>query len=157
MAEPISIFDEFEGVDHEMYDFANCATALDPTGPLLRQDVYAALFASEGNISTAAALLGNKRSRLDRYLKANPEFYEILENFTETLVDNAEAHSNAAVTTDLVHTRWYLERKGKARGYNTRSELTGANGVDLIKSVNEFVSDEQLRRIAEQVSRARSG
>jgi hypothetical protein len=89
----------------------------------------AALKESAGARAVAAQRLGVTRQAVHQRVKGNPEILAYIEEIEESLLDAAEAVvAEALVQKDRRMARWYLERKGKFRGYTTRAELTGANG-----------------------------
>lgn len=91
-----------------------------------------ALQKHDGIISKAAEACGVTRKAFYDFMRKHPELEEIREQAGEILLDVAEAH----VVTDLhagerKTVRWYLDRKGKNRGYTTRQEQTGPDGAPL--------------------------
>ncbi|KFG66735.1 helix-turn-helix domain-containing protein [Microvirga sp. BSC39] len=99
-------------------------------GPKLKyQRVEQALREQGGLIAQAAVVLSVQRSTLYRFIANNPELEAVREEATEALLDTAEAHLARAVEAgDMKAIRFFLERKGKHRGYSTRVETTGADG-----------------------------
>lgn len=91
-----------------------------------------ALREHNGIVLKAAEACGVTRKTFYRFMEKHPHLQEVREEVDETLLDVAEAH----VITDL-HAgerktiRWYLDRKGKDRGYTTRQEQTGRDGGPL--------------------------
>ena len=96
---------------------------------LTKASVEKALLEHAGILSKAAEALGVSRQAVYNFIEKNPELEDVRAEATEMLIDVAEGHMKTAIAAgDLKTIRWYLERQGKNRGYNTRSELTGADG-----------------------------
>lgn len=105
--------------------------------------VEAALRKYKGILSSAAEACGVARTTLYRFMEKHPELKEVRNELDETLLDVAETN----VITDLEKgdmktTRWYLDRKGKDRGYVTRAEQTGKDGAPLlVNSIKRTIVD----------------
>lgn len=96
------------------------------------EKVAAALRAHNGIILKAAAACGVGRPTLYKFIKEHPELEDVRNECNEELLDVAESNITKALNeAELKTTRWFLERKGKDRGYTTRSEVTGADGEPL--------------------------
>lgn len=96
------------------------------------ENVEAALREGHGIILYAANLLKTSRQRLYRFIAEHPELEEVRREAEVELVDVAEQHLRRnLVRGDMKTIRWYLDRKGKDRGYTTRVEQTGADGGPL--------------------------
>lgn len=94
--------------------------------------VEAALRLHNGIILQAAAALGVHRHTLRRYIDEYPDLEDVRAEADEELIDVAESHLVTNIKEgDMKTIRWYLERKGKNRGFNTRNEVTGADGSPL--------------------------
>lgn len=97
--------------------------------------VEAALRKYHGIVTQAAEACGVARPTLYNFMKKHPELKEIRDDLDETLLDVAESNVIGALqSNDMKTTRWYLERKGKDRGYVTRQEQTGRDGAPLLVS-----------------------
>jgi hypothetical protein len=96
------------------------------------ENAAAALRAENGIIMYAAKRLKVDRMTLSRYMEKHPELQEVREEASEVLVDIAERHLEKNIKAGEMKTiRWYLDRKGKNRGYATRVEQTGPDGRPL--------------------------
>lgn len=99
---------------------------------LKAKDVALALNETGAIVFDAAGKLGVSRTALYKFLEAHPELKELRAEIEEELIDAAESHIVKAILAgDMKTVRWYMERKGKNRGYNTRVEQTGADGGPL--------------------------
>jgi hypothetical protein len=66
----------------------------------------------------------------------HPECVQAMEDEREINLDKAESVIlDALEGGDLQTTKFYLMTIGKKRGYSERHELTGADGVPLVKEV----------------------
>lgn len=115
------------------------------------QDIIEAVNRSNGLISIAAKALKCSRQAIYERAKRSPKIATAIEEASEMILDVGESRLFKAV---LAGDRWAVEfllsRKGKARGYATRTEMTGADGAPLI------TTDDLERRIARQVGKARA-
>lgn len=92
----------------------------------------AALRAQRGIIKYAAEACGVSRQYFNKFMNEHPELEDVREEASEDLLDIGDKHIYTAVEAgDMKTIRWYQERKGKNRGYNTRVEQTGADGGPL--------------------------
>jgi hypothetical protein len=83
-----------------------------------------------GGIKSAAAqTLHVSRPTLYAFLKEHPEAQQASADIDEELLDIAEAQVVKSIKAAEMQTvRWYLELKGKERGYVRRVEQTGKGG-----------------------------
>jgi hypothetical protein len=83
-----------------------------------------------GGIKTVAAeKLNISRTTLYAFLSEHPEIQQADSEIADELLDVAEGQVVIALRSgDLQTVRWYLELKGKDRGYVRRVEQTGKNG-----------------------------
>jgi hypothetical protein len=88
---------------------------------------------STGNIKTIAAhVLGVHRATLYRFLELHPRLVEFASEIQEELLDVAEAKVIQLLKDgDMPTVRWFLELKGKDRGYTRRAEVTGPAGAPI--------------------------
>lgn len=94
--------------------------------------VKAALRKNAGVLVLAAQDLGLSRQALHMRLHNNPDLQTFKDQIEAELIDAAEAVvANAILAKDKQMTRWYLDRKGRERGYTTRTELTGPGGAAI--------------------------
>lgn len=89
------------------------------------KQVALALQATGAVISHSALSLGVSRTALYKFLEKHPELNSLRREIEDNQLDTAEFHIAQSIRAgDLSTIRWYLERKGKARGYSCRHELT---------------------------------
>lgn len=111
-----------------------------------------------GAIRTIAAQkLNVHRSTLHAFLVRHPALQAFADDLEEALKDIAEARVIQAIRAgDMPTVRWYMELKGKDRGYVRRVESTGPGGrpmehtqkIDLSEMSDEEL--EILMRAAER-------
>lgn len=89
-----------------------------------------ALIEHRGNLTAAAEAIGCTRQGLRLFINKNPELEEVRADALDTILDIGERHIFDAVRNggDMKTVRWFMERKGKDRGYVTRHEETGKDG-----------------------------
>lgn len=117
-----------------------------------------ALQRNRGIIALAAKDIGLTRQALERRIARSPALKAACLDLRETGLDMCEAVLWRAVNEkNLAIAQWMLERLGKHRGYNPRTELTGKDGgaIDLNSSI-EGLTDEQAR-LLEQLVQGRTG
>lgn len=119
--------------------------------------VIEALRLSGGIKAAAAGELGVSRTTLYKFIDDYPEVGEALSEIDSEILDVAEAQVVKAIKTGEMQTvRWYLELKGKDRGYVRRVETTGKDGgpvetqqkLDLSK-----LTDEELEILTKAAER----
>lgn len=107
-------------------------------GSLTLKKAEAALREHHGVILYAAEACGVTRQALWKFINKHPELEEVRAEASETLLDIGEKHLTTAISAgDMKTIRWHLERKGKDRGYTTRTESTGKDGEPLQMGVIE--------------------
>lgn len=95
-------------------------------------EVIAALKATGGVTAHAAKRLGLDRSGLGARIKANAELLAAQKEAEETVLDIAESVVVYHVKRkSLEAARYLLDRKGRRRGYVTRSEVSGPGGAPV--------------------------
>ena len=103
-------------------------SAGDQTG-LTVERVTAALQNAAGIKSAAAHMLGVHRVTLYRFISENPELERVAQECDEQTLDLAESKMITAIKNDdFQMIRFYLERKGRHRGYGHKQEISGPNG-----------------------------
>ena len=93
--------------------------------------VEKAIKGSYGNISFIARRIGVSRMTVYRRIYASPKLLELFEEETQTLVDNAESElmalmnpaTNEDARTRLEAVKFFLDRRGKSRGWGTQQEV----------------------------------
>jgi hypothetical protein len=115
-------------------------------------DVETALVKSAGVLAEAARILAKAYGSCDRctvanYIERYPRLLRIVDETTETVIDLAEHKLIAAIKKDTDWAiKFYLETKGKHRGYTKRQEITGSMTARL-----EVTVDVRERFIAQLV------
>lgn len=114
---------------------------------LTEERVALALRDTGAIIANAAEKLGVSRLALYRFMKKHPAMQNLRLEIENETIDLAEYRVVQAILAgDLKTTRWYLERKGRGRGYVTRQEQTGADGEPLQFQAIERTVITQLRK-----------
>jgi hypothetical protein len=82
-----------------------------------------ALKASKGNVAHACKLAGISRMTHYRWTREDANYAAVFDEIGEEVVDNVETLFLKTMISekDLRSMRWYLERKGKERGYGKPS------------------------------------
>lgn len=95
-------------------------------------ELKAALRKHGGVYALAAHELQCTRQNVWARVTASEELQAYVAEIEEEIIDAAEAVvKDSILKKDKIMTRWYLERKGKHRGYTTRTEHTGKDGAPL--------------------------
>jgi len=102
-----------------------------------------ALESSMGVITTACKKVGIHRSTFYKYYNEDLEFKQQVDDIGNVALDFAESKMFEEIqngNASLI--KFYLERKGKKRGYVERQEITGFEGtklfeVEVIKNDNQ--------------------
>ena len=90
-----------------------------------------------GIITTAAKMAEIDRSTIYKWMEEDPKFKAKVTDVEEIALDFAESQMFKAIKDgEPLLIKFYLERKGKKRGYVRATELTGANGEALFKAYN---------------------
>ena len=114
------------------YDFERCVTKLNHNGPFVKEDVVAAIYATNGNFAQMAICLGRRRSSVRNFVLANLDVKDIYDEVHEVFLDTVEqSHASLALGGDGPSLRFILATLGKDRGYTTRIEQTGKDGSPL--------------------------
>lgn len=107
---------------------------------LREPDVIRALAANHGLLVQSAMALGCSRQALSNFVKKRPHLNEFRKEQVDIVLDVAESNViNGIYAGDEKYTRWFLERRGKDRGYVTRSETTGPDGTAIPFTIIERV------------------
>lgn len=92
-----------------------------------------ALREHRGILSKAAEACGVSRKYFYKFMEDYPELEEVRAEASDELLDIAEANVVQELERgEMKTTRWFLDRKGKDRGYTTRQEQTGRDGEPLV-------------------------
>lgn len=119
------------------------------TKKLTETQIRAALKKHGGLQSLAAKTLGVSRQCVHERIQGSPTLQSFLREMDEAMLDTAENTIHKALKKgDKPMTRWFAERKGKARGYATKVETESKLAdVELEGLVAAFGGDvERLRR-----------
>lgn len=98
--------------------------------------VEAAIPKYDGNITDIARALGVSRNAIYDFIRRFPSCKEALDEARESEIDFVESEFKKLIRSgNVAAIIFYLKTKGKGRGYTTRSEITGADGSDIIVKV----------------------
>jgi hypothetical protein len=101
-------------------------------------NVQFALSKSFGIKKKAAEMLQCSYGKLNEFIKQNPELEQFAIESNNIIGDIAEAKLNESIQKgNMTSIRFWLQTKGKERGYNTRMEHTGKDGEDLFKPTDD--------------------
>lgn len=100
-------------------------------------EIEAALLATHGIIKPAADRLGCARFTILDRIQSRPDYWRPrLAQFREGLIDSAEnVLADSVLSGDVQSAIYFLKTVGKSRGYSERTELTGADGGDLLVTI----------------------
>jgi len=111
--------------------------------------VRIALEDARGIKSDAARKLGVSRQTLDNYMVRYPELKEVMDKARDSLVDAAESKLSMLVEAGEIRAVLFtLETLGKNRGYSKRTEVTGADGANLMQLSPETLEALRMMGIA---------
>ena len=100
--------------------------------------VRAAIYDNYGNLSKSARELGCSYASLNKFMKENPDLYELKNEAYDRVSDRAESTVIQSIELgDTTSAKWWLERQAVDRGFGTKKELTGKDGKDLIYGATE--------------------
>jgi hypothetical protein len=106
-----------------------------------KQDVAKSIEQLSGNMSAIARKHDKSRAWMYEYIRNNG-LWNIVEDAREKMVDNVESslyqQALAGNTTAMI---FFLKTQGKKRGYVERSEITGADGHEVVLRV-KYEGDE---------------
>lgn len=111
-----------------------------------------------GGIKAAAARqLNVSRTTLYAFLARHPELQEFLQGIEEEVLDLAESKMLQLIRDgDPSSVRFFLERKGRSRGYAYRVENTGKDGgpIETREKIDlSSLSDAELEQLAKIAAR----
>lgn len=103
----------------------------------------AALRATGGVIAEAARLCGVSRPTFYAFMQKHPELHDVRDDCTEELLDVAEDKLRNAIHGGCGKSvRWFLETRGRGRGYVRREERSGPNGEPLqFEAIERVIKD----------------
>lgn len=119
------------------------------TKGITKAQLKAALKSAAGIPAVAAEKLGTSRQNIYQRIANSPEIQEWIAEIEQSITDQAEAvvvmamqerqPNSVKPTRDAVNTsRWWLERKGRDRGFSTRTELANPDGSPLAPPTVHF-------------------
>ena len=89
-----------------------------------REQWLAAVAESAGVVNAIAARLGVSRQHVTKHPKAHAWLQEAFDEALHLSIDQAEKNILAAIASgNLKVTMWFLERKGKARGWGKEIQI----------------------------------
>lgn len=107
-----------------------------------KEAFLSAYIASLGSVTASAKKAGIERSTYYFWCNTDPEFKQACEDAIEIQKDFAESQLMKLIRDgDAGSIKFYLQTKGRDRGYGDKVEVTGANGKDLIQAINIQVID----------------
>lgn len=102
-----------------------------------------------GIVSPACDKVGISRDRYYVWLKQDAEFKAKVDEIMERQIDFVETAFMRNIKEGNVQAQtFYLRTKGKNRGYAERTEITGADGRDLIPT---RMTDEEIKKEIERL------
>ena len=114
-------------------------------------EIERALRVAAGVRTAAAERLGISRQALARRIQASARLQRVVAEVEDNLLDMAEAKILQSVQAgDLSSARYLLDRKGRARGWGSRTEITGPAGAPVTFNLTEL-SDDDLDRLEQAV------
>jgi hypothetical protein len=149
-----------ESNDGNGYDFNGCATRIDRNGPYHVEDVVAALFATKGDVSSAARLLARQRGRLKDYIDRNPMVLEYFNDLFQGTIDNIESNYLQRGLVDMGIARHILSTRARDRGWGETKhvDLTSSDGSMSGKDAEKFdlsqLTDEELEQYERLTTKA---
>lgn len=97
-----------------------------------RAALIAALKDTDGNMAAAARRFHCNRTTVWQYVNEDPELRELVDELSETFIDEAENKLYEAIRDgNVVATIFFLKTKARHRGYSERLELIPLNRQDI--------------------------
>jgi hypothetical protein len=107
-----------------------------------KKELFLESMAKAFNITEACLASGIGRRTYYGWLNTDPSFKKACEDVQESLLDHVESKVINAINKDSIEMiKWYLDHKGKSRGYGQSDQqtitgaITGAIEVSIIKKV----------------------
>ena len=108
----------------EDYDFSTCWTVQNPEGPMSSLDVAVALAQSDGSYADAAKLVKRSRRAVEGFVTRDPQLLEWAADLFDEFLDEVEKrHKLLALAGDAPTQRFFLETRGRTRGYVKKQEV----------------------------------
>lgn len=112
-----------------------------------------ALKSSLGVVMSASKKTGIARSTHYEWCKSDPEYKAAVDEIGEDAVDFVETSLFGQIKDgNTTATIFYLKTKAKHRGYVERQEITGKDGGPIQTQDLSNLTDDELRRIANNES-----
>jgi DNA-binding Lrp family transcriptional regulator len=106
--------------------------------------IEAALRRLDGSISAAASDLGITAQAVRDRIRRSGHLQDVLADIDVSLLDDAESVLRKAIRAgDTATTRWFLERKGRARGYGTKVDVVTDDR--MIKAIIDAIGPDVRR------------
>ena len=100
-------------------------------------EVLAAIRGSCGIMARVAKNLSCEWSTARKYVERFESAKLAMDDELETVLDTAENNLFQAINSkDIDAIKWFLSRKGRARGYADRTEFTGKDGGPIETNLN---------------------
>jgi hypothetical protein len=116
-----------------------------------KAQVAEALRKASGIKSLAAKMLGCSPATIRNYCARHPELEDVIAEAVEDTLDLAEAKVKQAIGKgDLRAAFFFLECKGKHRGYSRRGEVVIEGSLAVRPDPVRNLSDEQVKALADQ-------
>jgi hypothetical protein len=102
-----------------------------------RKELFLENLSKGFNITDACLTAGINRRTYYLWVSKDPSFVKACEDIQESLLDHVESKVLSAINKDnLDMIKWYLDHKGKSRGYGqTEQAITGSIEVSIVKKV----------------------
>lgn len=115
----------------------------------LKKTMLAALEQHLGIVTAAAKKAGISRGSHYLWMREDPDYRAAVEELDEVAMDFAESALFKQIEEGVpTSTQFYLKYRARKRGYVDRRELTGADGVPLVTTLDPTkLSTEAIREI----------
>jgi hypothetical protein len=102
----------------------------------IKNKILSLLIEYRGIIATVCQKVGISRNCFYEWCKEDAEFKDLVEDAKELAIDAVESKLFDLIeANDTTATIFFLKTRGKNRGYQERTEITGADGKDLIPKI----------------------
>jgi hypothetical protein len=116
----------------------------------LKVNMIAALEKSMGIVTSACKKAKIARSTHYGWMTDDPEYKAAVDALSDVALDFAESKLMQSINNGSdTATIFYLKTKGKKRGYIERSEVTGADGKDLVAP--QQLTKEQIDKLIDKL------
>jgi hypothetical protein len=119
-----------------MSDQPTLQTLIDVKPPVSDDALYLSMIRNRGNIAHMAVDLDRSYTTLRKRIFAHPQLLEVYEGIRDEVLDRAETNIFTAVEGgDLQQSQFVLRTLGSKRGWNSRQEITGADGGPVVVNI----------------------